>query len=235
MLNSVQYQQKRLILASASPRRSDLLGQIQILPDQIIPADIDETPHRNELPANYALRMAIEKAGQIVGRLLDKGAVSIGHAMSTGPSGVYVLAGDTVVAAGRRILPKVETAQEARDCLAILSGRRHRVYGGIALHSLNGQLRHRLVQSHVRFRRLSALDIEQYIDSGDWQGKAGGYAIQGMAARFIRDISGSYSNIVGFSIYDVVAMLDAAGWQQASDHVDKTKKIRPLSRSKGRS
>ena len=235
MPNSGQYQQSRLILASASPRRSDLLGQIQILPDQIIPADIDETPHRNELPANYALRMAVEKAGQIVGRLLNKGADSIGHDDRTEPSGVYVLAGDTVVAAGRRILPKVETAQEARDCLAILSGRRHRVYGGIALHLLNGQLRHRLVQSHVRFRRLSAMEIEGYIDSGDWRGKAGGYAIQGMAARFIRDISGSYSNIVGFSIYDVAAMLEAAGWHQADHHAEKTEETQHLSRSKGRS
>ena len=132
-----------------------------------------------------------------------------------------MLAGDTVVAAGRRILPKAETAQQARDCLAILSGRRHRVYGGVALHLLNGQLRYRLVQSYVRFRRLSTLDIDQYIDSGDWQGKAGGYAIQGMAARFIRDIGGSYSNIVGFSIYDIAAMLDAAGWYQAGHHVGK--------------
>ena len=235
MPNLSQYQKNRLVLASASSRRIDLLGQIQIRPDQIIPAFIDETPHRNELPADYALRMAIEKAGQIADRLMDKYAESTWHAGSIGPSRVYVLAGDTVVAAGRRILPKVETAQEARDCLAILSGRRHRVYGGIALHSLNGQSRHRLVQSHVRFRRLSALDIDQYIDSGDWRGKAGGYAIQGMAARFIRDIGGSYSNIVGFSIYDVAAMLDAAGWHQAGYHVDKTQEIQPLSRSKGRS
>ena len=233
--NPSQCQQNRLILASESPRRVDLLGQIQILPDQIIPAYIDETPHRNELPADYALRMAVEKAEQIVDMLMDQYADSTGRTGSTGPSGVYVLAGDTVVAAGRRILPKVKTAQEARGCLAILSGRRHRVYGGIALHSLNGQLRHRIVQSYVRFRRLSALDIDQYIDSGDWRGKAGGYAIQGMAARFIRDIGGSYSNIVGFSIYDVAAMLDAAGWNQAGHHVDKTQEIQPLSRSKGRS
>ena len=235
MSNPSQCQQNRLILASESPRRAELLEQIQILPDQIIPACIDETPRRNELPANYALRMAIEKAGQIADRFTAKYADLTKHAGSTGPSGVYVLAGDTVVAAGRRILPKVETPQEARDCLAILSGRRHRVYGGIALHSLNGQLRHRLVQSHVRFRRLSALDIDQYIDSGDWRGKAGGYAIQGIAARFIRDISGSYSNIVGFSIYDVAAMLDAAGWHHAGHHVDNTQGIHPLSRSKGRS
>jgi len=232
--NPSQYQKNRLILASASPQRIDLLGQIQIQPDQIIPAYIDETPHRNELPADYALRMAVEKAGHIANRLMDEYPEFIGQGCSTGPSGVYVLAGDTVVAAGRRILPKVETVQDARDCLAILSGRRHRVYGGIALHLLNGQLRHRLVQSHVRFRRLSALDIDQYIDNGDWRGKAGGYAIQGMAARFIRDIGGSYSNIVGFSIYDVAVMLDSAGWHQVGHHLRKTQEVKPLSRSKGR-
>jgi len=233
--NPSQCQHNRLILASASPRRIDLLGQIQILPDQIIPADIDETPRRNELPADYALRMAVEKAGHIANRLVHKYADPIGHAGRIRHSGVFVLAGDTVVAAGRRILPKAKTAQQARDCLAILSGRRHRVYGGIALHLLDGQLRHRLVQSHVRFRRLSALEIDQYIDSGEWRDKAGGYAIQGTAARFIRDIGGSYSNIVGFSIYDVAAMLDAAGWHQADRHVDKTQENLPSPRSKGRS
>ena len=230
-----QSQQNRLILASASPRRVDLLRQIQILPDQIMPAHIDETPGRNELPADYALRMALEKARRIADRLVGEYADSIGRAGSRGPLSVYVLAGDTVVAAGRRILPKVKTSQEARNCLEILSGRRHRVYGGIALHLLNGQLHHRLVQSHVRFRRLSALDIDQYIDSGDWRGKAGGYAIQGMAARFIRDISGSYSNIVGFSIYDVAAMLNAAGWHQLGYHGNKVKDLQPLSTSKEQS
>ena len=130
-----------------------------------------------------------------------------------GRAGALILAGDTVVAAGRRILPKAETEQQARDCLSILSGRRHRVYGGIALCLPDGSLRHRLVTSHVRFRRLSTLDIDHYLDMGDWQGKAGGYAIQGLAARFVRAIDGSYSNIVGFSLYDVAAMLDAAAWR----------------------
>lgn len=235
MPNPLQYQQKQLILASASPRRIDLLKQIQILPDRIIPADIDETPHRNELPADYALRMAVEKAEHIADRLLDGHVDPTGHSGIAGPPSVYVLAGDTVVAAGRRILPKAETAQQARDCLAILSGRRHRVYGGIALHLGNGQLRHRLVQSYVRFRRLSALDIDQYIDNGDWRGKAGGYAIQGMAARFVRDIGGSFTNIVGLSVYDVAAILDAAGGHQAGYHGEKAQKILPLPRSKGQS
>ena len=233
MSKPFQYQQNQLVLASASLRRRDLLGQIKILPDQIIPADIDEAPHRNELPADYALRMAVEKAEHVAGRLMVGYTDFEVHAGSAGPSGVYVLAGDTVVAAGRRILPKAETAQQARDCLALLSGRRHRVYGGIALHLWNGQLRHRLVQSYVRFRRLSALDIDQYIEYGDWRGKAGGYAIQGMAARFIRDIGGSYTNIVGFSIYDVAAVLDAAGWRQVGYHSGKAKKIGPLPTSKG--
>jgi septum formation protein len=212
-----QDRQESLVLASASPRRLHLLAQIQIFPDEVIPADIDETPRRNELPADYALRMAVEKAEHVADRLMKKNVNPIGHA------GAFVLAGDTVVAAARRILPKAETAQQARDCLAILSGRRHRVYGGVALYLPNGQLRKRLVQSHVRFRRLSVLDIDQYIDSGDWQGKAGGYAIQGLAARFIRDIRGSYSNIVGFSLYDVAALLHAAGWRHVYHHLGEIK------------
>ena len=147
--------------------------------------------------------MACEKALLVTNRLAGARA------------GTFILAGDTVVAAGRRILPKAKTEQQARACLSILSGRRHRVYGGIARCLPDGSLRQRLVTSHVRFRRLSALDIDYYIDMGDWQGKAGGYAIQGLAARFIRAIDGSYSNIVGFSLYDVAAMLDAAGWRGA--------------------
>ena len=194
---------QHLVLASASPRRLDLLGQIHIFPNQVLPADSDETPHHHERPSDYALRMACEKALRVAKRLVAAQA------------GAFILAGDTVVAAGRRILPKAETEQQARTCLSILSGRRHRVYGGIALRLPDGSLCHRLVTSHVRFRQLSARDIDHYIDKGDWQGKAGGYAIQGLAARFVRAIDGSYSNIVGFSLYDVAAMLDAAGWRSA--------------------
>jgi len=196
--------QPQLVLASASPRRLDLLAQIGIQPDLVSAADLDETPKKGELPASYARRLAIAKAE----------AVALTH------HGI-ILAGDTVVACGRRILPKAETEQQARDCLSILSGRRHRVYGGIALCLPDGSLRHRLVTSHVRFRRLSVLDIDHYIDRGDWQGKAGGYAIQGLAARFIRAIEGSYSNIVGFSLYDVAAMLDAAGWRGAGQQASQ--------------
>ena len=196
---------QQLVLASASPRRLDLLGQIHIIPDQILPADSDETPHHQERPNDYALRMACEKALLVANRLAGARA------------GAFILAGDTVVAAGRRILPKAETEQQARDCLSILSGRRHRVYGGIALCLPDGSLRHRLVTSHVRFRRLSVLDIDHYIDRGDWQGKAGGYAIQGPAGAFIPWIQGSYTGIVGLPLAETAALLQAAGlplWRQ---------------------
>ena len=187
-----------IVLASASPRRRDLLCQIGIEPAAIIPTDIDETPHQRELPPRYALRMADEKARAIV---LPDGI----------NDGAVVLAGDTVVAVGRRILPKAETQDQARSCLALLSGRRHRVYGGIALRLTDGTLRSRLVTSSVIFKRLHRDEIDAYIATGDWQGKAGGYAIQGPAAAYIRYIEGSYSNIVGFSLHDVSALLAASG------------------------
>ena len=183
-----------IALASASLRRRDLLGQIGIEPVAIIPTNIDETPHRQELPTHYALRMAHEKA--LAAALPD----NIKHK-------AVVLAGDTVVAVGRRILPKAETEDQARACLTLLSGRRHRVHGGIALRLADGTLRSRLVTSSVIFKRLHRDEIDAYIDTGDWQGKAGGYAIQGSAAAYIRHIDGSYSNIVGFSLYDVSALL----------------------------
>jgi septum formation protein len=191
----------RLVLASVSPRRLDLLAQIGIKPDDVIPADIDESPLKKELPADYARRMACEKANHV-------------RAVMGPPEafGGFVLAGDTVVALGRRILPKTKTESDARRCLAALSGRRHRVYGGIALSLADGSMRVRVVQSHVSFRRLTARDIDFYISSGEWHGKAGGYAVQGLAARYIRYIAGSYSNIVGLSLFDVAAMLDAASW-----------------------
>jgi septum formation protein len=187
-----------IVLASASPRRRDLLCQIGIEPAAIIPTDINETPHQRELPPRYALRMADEKARAVV--LPDDIKDS-----------AVVLAGDTVVAVGRRILPKAETEDQARSCLALLSGRRHRVYGGIALRLTDGTLRSRLVTSSVIFKRLHRDEIDAYIAAGDWQGKAGGYAIQGPAAAYIRHIEGSYSNIVGFSLYDVSALLAASG------------------------
>jgi septum formation protein len=188
--------QPQLVLASASPRRLDLLAQIGVQPDLVFAADLDETPQKGELPAAYARRIALAKAQ----------AVGAGH------DGL-ILAGDTVVACGRRILPKAETADSASACLRLLSGRNHRVYGGIALITADQKLLVRVVCSKVRFRRLNAADIDACIAAGDWQGKAGGYAIQGFAARYIRYIDGSYSNIVGFSLYDVAALLDTAGYQ----------------------
>ena len=193
------------MLASASPRRRELLAQIGLSPT-IMVADIDETPQKREKPQPYALRMASEK----VLKVRDQNAETVNH---------FVLAGDTVVACGQRILPKTEDEASARACLALLSGRRHRVYGGIALISPNGNLRTRLVTSTVRFRMLGQNDIDSYIATGEWHGKAGGYAIQGIAALFVQQISGSYSNIVGFSLFDVAAMLGGQGFDvlQISD------------------
>ena len=187
----------KLVLASASPRRLDLLAQIGIVPDRVFATDIDETPHRGELPADYARRMAHEKA-------VAAGAFDL-------PQGAVVLAGDTVVARGRLILPKTETETAARRCLDQLSGRRHRVLGGIALRLADGRIISRLVTSRVTMKRLSRDEIDGYIATGDWLGKAGGYAIQGPAAALVRHIDGSYSNIVGFSLYDIAAMLRGNG------------------------
>lgn len=184
----------RLVLASASPRRLDLLKQVGIVPDQVLPADIDETPGKTELPRDYALRMAIEKA----------------RAVQAADS--FILAADTVVAVGRRILPKAETEAQARQCLALLSGRRHMVYNGIAVVTPAGVLKTRLGDTAVKFRRLAPADIDVYIDSGEWQGKAGGYAIQGLAAGFIPFIGGSYATVVGLSLYDTIQILKGAGF-----------------------
>ena len=189
----------QLVLASASPRRLDLLAQIGIRPDLVSAADLDEILKKGELPASYARRVAIAKAE----------AVAAKH------DGV-ILAGDTVVACGRRILPKAETADTAHSCLRLLSGRQHRVYGGIALITLDCRLLVRVVCSQVKFRRLTRNNIADALAFGDWQGKSGGYAVQGFAAKYIRHTSGSYSNIVGFSLFDVAALLDAAGYRPAT-------------------
>lgn len=184
-----------LVLASASPRRVDLLRQIGLEPAVIDPADIDESPLKRELPARHAARLAEAKARAVAAR----------H------PGALVLAADTVVACGRRILPKAEDERTARDCLALLSGRRHRVYGGVALLGPDGRLGERLVQSDVTFKVLSVREIEAYILSGEWRGKAGGYAIQGRAAAFARRIGGSYSNIVGLPLFEVASLLGGFG------------------------
>ena len=187
-----------LILASASPRRLELLQQIGIVPDRVDPADIDETPARGELPANHVTRLAAAKAAAVAPR----------H------PGAFVLAADTVVACGRRILPKAEDAATARACLEMLSGRRHRVYGGIALIVPGGGIAARRVESQVRFKRLAAAEIDAYLASGEWHGKAGGYAIQGRAAALIAWIAGSYSNIVGLPLFETAQLLAGRGYQR---------------------
>ena len=183
-----------LVLASASPRRLELLRQVGLEPAEIDPADIDESPGTGELPRTYAVRMARAKLA----------AVACRH-----PAAI-VLAADSVVVCGRRILPKAETEAEARACLVLLSGRRHRVLGGLAVGRLDGTVRTRLVETVVRFKRLEAAEIDDYLQSGEWRGKAGGYAIQGRAARFVAFISGSYSNVVGLPLFEAVSLLKAA-------------------------
>ena len=185
------------MLASASPRRLDLLRQIGLKPDRVDPADIDEIPRPGELPPAHAIRLAEEKARAVMPR----------H------PGAYILAADTVVACGRRILPKPLDAASARACLKMLSGRRHRVYGGIALASPDERLTLRRVDSHVTFKRLSDAEIAAYLSSGEWRGKAGGYAIQGRAAALIRWVSGSYSNVVGLPLFETFQLLIGRGYQ----------------------
>lgn len=188
---------RTLVLASGSPRRLELLRQIGLDPDLIDPPHIDETPRRAEAPLAYAARMAREKLAAIASR----------H------PGAWVLAADTVVACGRRILPKAETERQAQDCLTLLSGRRHRVLGGIAVAAPDGRMAERVATTTVALKRLTAGEIAAYLASGDWHGKAGGYAIQGRAAAFIPWINGSYSNVVGLSLSDVAAMLAGLGWR----------------------
>jgi septum formation protein len=185
-----------LVLASASPRRADLLAQIGVRPDVVEPAAVEETPRRGELPAALARRLAAAKLAAVAAR----------H------PGAYVLAADTVVACGRRILPKAETEAEARGCLALLSGRRHRVLTGLAVAAPDGVRRLRLVTTAVTFKRLEALEIDWYIGGGEWRGKAGGYAVQGLAAVFVKALNGSYSNVVGLPLYETAALLRGLGY-----------------------
>ena len=186
-----------LVLASASPRRLDLLRQIGIEPDRIDPADIDEIAQPGELPPSHAMRLAEEKARAVMPR----------H------PGAFILAADTVVACGRRILPKPADPATARSCLELLSGRRHRVHSGIAVVDPNERLTLRRVDSHVAFKRLSEAEIAAYLRSGEWQGKAGGYAIQGRAAALIRWVSGSYSNVVGLPLFETAQLLTGRGYR----------------------
>ena len=192
----------KLVLASASPRRLALLQQIGIEPDALIPADIDETPKKGELPRVLAARLAAAKAAA---------AAKIVSAHSDSVE-AYTLAADTVVAVGRRILPKCERTDEAIACLALLSGRAHRVYTGVTLITPKGSTRHRLVETRVRFKRLSGAETDAYIASGEWRGKAGGYAIQGLAGAFAVKIVGSYTNIVGLPLNETMSLLVGEGY-----------------------
>jgi septum formation protein len=186
-----------LILASASPRRLDLLRQLGIHPDAVDPAELDETVRAEELPGPHALRLAQEKALAVAGRHPE----------------AFVLGADTVVACGRRVLPKAEEEETARRCLELLSGRRHRVHGGVALVAPDGRLVARRVETVVAFKRLTEAELATYLECSEWRGKAGGYAIQGRAARFVRWLSGSYSNVVGLPLFETAQLLEGSGWR----------------------
>ena len=192
----------KLVLASGSPRRLSLINQAGLDPDSLEPAEIDETPERGELPRTLAVRLAREKALKALERVRAREDLK----------GAFILAADTVVAVGRRILPKPELLEEAASCLRLLSGRTHRVYSGICLITPNDSVRTRLVETRVRFKRLSDQDIESYLASGEWRNKAGGYAIQGLAGSFVVKLTGSYSNVVGLPLYEAVALLAGEGY-----------------------
>ena len=189
--------EKRLVLASASPRRRDLLAQVGVVPNAVDPADIDERALPGELPRDYAKRIAASKAEIVLPR----------H------QGAYLLAADTVVACGRRILPKAEDGRTARACLELLSGRRHRVLGAFVLYAPDGRYVSRIVTTTVVFKKLSNVERDNYLADGEWQDKAGGYAVQGRAAAFVRQINGSYSNVVGLPLFETVQALKGLGWQ----------------------
>ena len=192
----------KLVLASGSPRRLSLINQVGIEPDALRPVDIDETPKRGELPRAYATRLARNKAEAALGMVR----------IDDDLKGSYILAADTVVAVGRRILPKANLVDEASQCLRLLSGRNHRVYTAICLVTPKEAFRQRLIESRVRFKRLSEDDIQAYIGSGEWRGKAGGYAVQGIAGSFVVKMVGSYSNIVGLPLYESIALLGGEGF-----------------------
>ncbi len=195
---------QKLVLASGSPRRIELLQQAGIEPYRVFPADIDETPHKAEHPRSLAKRLSREKA--------EKALASLSR--EEGWEGdAYVLAADTVVAVGRRILPKADLLDEASNCLRLLSGRSHRVYTGLCLITPAGKVRQRLVETRVRFKRLSREELESYLASGEWRGKAGGYAVQGLAGTFVVKLVGSYTNVVGLPLYETVSLLSGEGYK----------------------
>ena len=192
----------RLVLASASPRRLALLQQVGIEPDVLLPADVDETPLKSEAPREHARRLARAKlavAAEAARRRDDMRAA-------------FIVSADTVVAVGRRILPKAELPDEAEDCLRLLSGRQHRVFTAVCILSPKDQRRERLVETRVRFKRLSSREIERYLASGEWRGKAGGYAIQGLAGAFVVKLVGSHSGVIGLPLYETVSLLEGEGF-----------------------
>jgi septum formation protein len=193
---------QKLVLASASPRRIELLQQAGIDPDRLLPADLDETPQRAEHPRSLAKRLSRAKAEKALEALKVEG-----------DSDAFVLAADTVVSVGRRILPKAETSDEASYCLGLLSGRSHRVYTGVCLITPSGKVRQRLVETRVRFKRLVREEMEAYLASGEWRGKAGGYAVQGLAGSFVVKLVGSYHNVVGLPLYETLNLLTADGYK----------------------
>jgi septum formation protein len=192
----------RLVLASASPRRLQLLEQAGVKPDLLLPTDLDETPLASERPRDLARRLARLKA--------ESARRMITHREDAGES--MILSADTVVAVGRRVLPKPEIVEEGAQCLRLLSGRAHRVYTAIAVITPGGALRERLVETRVRFKRLSEQDIDTYLASGEWRGKAGGYAIQGIAGSFVVKIVGSYTGVVGLPLYETMALIGGEGY-----------------------
>ena len=206
----------KLVLASASPRRLALLERIGLTPDLLNPADIDETSHKRETPRAYSVRLASQKA---------KAALTMPRVTALGGN-AFVLACDTVVGLGRRILPKAVTAKQAEDCLWLLSGRSHWVYSTVCLVAPGGRTSTRCVETKVRFKRLSAGDVESYLRSDEWRGKAGGYAIQGRAEAFVRNLHGSHSAVVGLPLYETVHLLDGAGYPV--NHIWMTRPVESL-------
>ncbi|PWV99865.1 septum formation protein [Hoeflea marina] len=196
-------QPQHLILASGSPRRLELLRQAGIEPERLMPMDLDETPRRSEHPRSLARRLSGEKA-EAARAAIRGDPVWGGHS--------HILAADTVVAVGRRIVPKAELVDEASNALYLLSGRSHRVFTGLCLITPNGTVRQKVVETRVRFKRLSKDEIESYLASGQWRGKAGGYAIQGLAGSFVVKLVGSYTNVVGLPLYETVGLLTGEGY-----------------------
>ncbi|MCX7347509.1 MAG: Maf family nucleotide pyrophosphatase [Alphaproteobacteria bacterium] len=192
----------KLVLASASPRRLQLLERVGLVPDLLNPADVDETPRKRETPRAHSIRLAGEKATV---------ALDMPQVRALGPN-IFLLAADTVVGLGRRIIPKAETEDEARDCLSLLSGRSHWVYSTVVLVAPGRRTSRRCVETKVRFKRLSREDIDSYIASGEWRGKDGAYAIQGRAEAFVRMLTGSHSAVIGLPLYETVHLLEGAGY-----------------------